>query len=504
TLRFSARDTGIGLAEDQIGRLFNPFSQADQSTTRKYGGTGLGLAICKQLVEMMGGKISVESIPGRGSLFRFTVKLGIGVADAVSFRPSVKGARVLVVDDSAAARQVYGDILHSMSFAPWAVASAKEALLALEQERFDVVLMDWKMPEMDGIEATRRIRTLPECSRLPIILMTAHGREDLVEAAVAAGATHYLEKPVKPSLLLETLYEALESGEQVSRPAREKLDQTDAARQLGGARVLLVEDNALNRRLAGEILGDAGVHVEIAEHGAEAVAAVQRSAYDVVLMDVQMPVMDGYEATRAIRALPQFAQLPIIAMTANAMERDQQECRAAGMNDFLSKPIDSDQLLVTLAKWMQVIRATPPKEAAPVPQTLTDRLPDSLPGIDCKGSLRRLGGREALLRELLQELVIEQAHASKKIDEAWQRGDKTEAVRLAHSLKGVAANLGCTRLAETAGELEQSCKQGRAENLPAQLAAVQAAFEEVQASVTGLATTAMPPPDHLRKSSPRG
>ncbi len=356
-LEFSVRDTGIGLSAEQQAKLFTPFTQADQSTTRKYGGTGLGLAICKQLVEMMGGRIAVSSQQGQGSTFHFTARFEI-VSTARSSQPMQfpQGMRILVVDDNNAARQVYGEILKSLKFLPTVAEDAIQALKILEQQPFDAVLMDWKMPEMDGIEATRKIRAAAATKDLPVILMTAHGREDLVEAAVAAGANCYLEKPVKPSLLLETLQDALAPSARISEPGKRMEELSRHSAKLQGARVLLVEDNALNRRLAKEILGESGVVLDMAENGQEALEAVQRNNYQLVLMDVQMPVMDGFEATRAIRRLPGFESLPIIAMTANAMAQDRDDSISAGMNDFLPKPIDATQLLEMLVRWI----ASPP------------------------------------------------------------------------------------------------------------------------------------------------
>ncbi len=362
-ISFMIRDTGIGLSVEQQSRLFTPFSQADQSTTRQYGGTGLGLAICKQLVELMHGHIGIVSRPGEGSCFSFTVNLGIGRdKTGQAALGHVGGKRILVVDDNAAARQVYGRMLDGMQFQTATATNAGEALDMLGKEAFDAVLMDWLMPQTDGIEATRLIRARPETSSLPVILMTAHGREDLIEAAVAAGANNYLEKPVKPSLLLESLQQVLEPQQagEINGQA-DVSSNTDRQGLLTGMSVLLVEDNALNRRLAQEILTDAGVQLDMAENGAEGLEAVQANGYDLVLMDVQMPVMDGFEATRAIRKLSGFADLPIIAMTANAMEGDREQCLAAGMNDFVSKPIDAALLLARLQAWRDRIQQSPPK-----------------------------------------------------------------------------------------------------------------------------------------------
>ena len=481
-LQFAVRDTGIGLTREQHDRMFLPFSQADSSTTRRYGGTGLGLSICKQLVELMGGSIGVESEAGRGSRFWFELRLAIGSGHSQAASADVlRGTRVLVVDDNPVARQTYLMMLETFHFRARAAKSGAEALELIASEAFDVVLMDWKMPEMDGLETTRRVRALPAGASLPVLMMTAHGHDSLAQEAAQAGASGCLDKPLKASTLLERLIESLDGAREGSTAMRERVGAGTDASRVRGARVLLVEDNALNRRLASEILAEAGARVEVAENGRDAVEAVSRQAYDLVLMDVQMPVMDGLDATRIIRRLPQSRGLPILAMTANAMQSDRQECLEAGMDDFLAKPIDSARLLDLLARHLERNSVAVSAKPSPSPRSL----PDQLPGIEIAAALARIGPRPALLVELLQELVQSHGDAAQVIGDHIDAGRITEATRAAHTLKGTAANLGCEALSAAALDLEQSLKQGGAD-APARRDAAAQAMATVRASVAQL------------------
>jgi PAS domain S-box-containing protein len=379
TLKFSVRDTGIGLTEEQAGKLFQSFTQADTSTTRKYGGTGLGLAISKKLVNMMGGEIWVESEYGRGTTFNFTADFGLGKERAKKrFAPStdLRGTKVLVVDDNATSRKILKDMLESFTFEVTVAASGQEGITELKNaekdQPFELVVMDWKMPEMDGIEASRRIKSHSGLTKIPaIILVTAYGREEVMQQAEQVGLDGFLLKPVSASVLfdasMQAFGEALPERSRVSRGAQK---EAEVLKHLKGAHVLLVEDNEINQQVAREILEGAGLKVSLANNGREAIDAIQKNEYDAVLMDVQMPVMDGYTATRKIRewelketepkdknqdsALsPQSSELPIIAMTAHAMAGDADKSIAAGMSDHITKPIDPDQLFGTLQKWIQ-------------------------------------------------------------------------------------------------------------------------------------------------------
>ncbi|MGD2023115.1 MAG: response regulator, partial [Desulfobacterales bacterium] len=362
TLKFSVQDTGIGMTAEQAAKLFQPFMQADSSTTRKYGGTGLGLTISKRLAEMMGGEIWVESEQGQGSTFSFTANFGLGKEKAKKiFSPSkdLRGMKALVVDDNATSREILKDLLESFTFEVTVAASGPEGIAALESadknKPFELVLMDWKMPGMDGIDASKRIKNHRRLSKIPaIVMVTAYGREEVMQQAEAVGLEGFLLKPVSPSMLFDATMQAFgEAVPEISRVAQRKEQEAEALENIQGARVLLVEDNEINQQVAKEILEGAGLNIILANNGQEAVNAVKENKYDAVLMDVQMPVMDGYTATRKIREWEGGMRpaegrrgnegndpIPIIAMTAHAMAGDEDKSLQAGMNGHVTKPID--------------------------------------------------------------------------------------------------------------------------------------------------------------------
>ena len=462
-LEFSVRDTGIGMTREQCGRLFLPFSQADTSTTRKYGGTGLGLAISRRLVELMGGQISVDSVPGQGTTFRFTARFGrrhqaLGAAQCAS-RASLAGLRVLVVDDNATARDLLSAMLGAFLCRIDAVASGEAALAALDAaatagDPYRLVLMDWQMPGMDGLETTRRIRQQPATAGVPtIIMVTAFRREQVFAEAADVPLDGFLSKPVAPQTLLQTIEEVLGGGAAMcdgEASARWRLKPLSGR---VGARVLLVEDNEINRQIARELLTQAGLSVSEAKNGREAVERVAREAFAAVLMDVQMPVMDGFDATRAIRCLPGGDMLPIIAMTANAMAGDEARCLSAGMNGYLVKPLDPARLHRLLGEWVQetggAAGALPPAMPAPAPAL-------SIPGIDTVLGMRNVGGNAALLRRLLAEFVQDHANDARRLDAALAGSDWMTARRIAHTLKGVAGSVGATTVQAAARALDEA------------------------------------------------
>ncbi|HEX7650105.1 MAG TPA: response regulator, partial [Noviherbaspirillum sp.] len=352
-LKFSVSDTGIGMTPEQTQGLFQAFSQADGSITRKYGGTGLGLAICKRLVEMMGGTIWVHSEPGAGSVFSFTAWFGLGQDDRPHRKiDGVKGLRVLVVDDNADARRVLAGHCATLPLLVDEAVSGRTALEAVREaeavERpYRLVLLDWSMPDMNGIDTARAIKYDAGLAEPPaVVMVTAFGREDVREEASKVPLEGFLTKPVSASTLVDTLVELYG---RVAQPA-----PASSQRQvrLDGLRVLLVEDNAVNQMIGSELLSSAGVIVEVADNGRIAVDRLRSGAqFDIVLMDLQMPEMDGYAATIALRKEARFDSLPIIAMTAHAMAEERERCIDSGMNDHLSKPIDPDLLFATLARW---------------------------------------------------------------------------------------------------------------------------------------------------------
>ena len=356
SLRCAVRDTGIGLRDDQLGQLFKPFNQGDNATTRRHGGTGLGLAISQDLVRRMGGVIEVESAPGRGSTFAFTVELGVGKGSARALPfPDLRGLRVLVVDDNKTSREILERSLASLTFQVRTVASGAQALGALAEAEakgapFELVLLDWQMPEMDGFEVARRIRSDARFARRPLVFMiTAFGRQEMQEKAGDLVPDALLVKPLSRSALIDALMRALSGTREpaTSAPVRAAWAGTG-----GGARVLVVEDNEVNRQVVSELLEIGGFAVETVASGREALERLERSpeAFAVVLMDVQMPEMDGYQTARAIRSQLKLS-LPIVALTAHAFESERQRSLDAGMNDHVTKPIDAEGLIAALKRW---------------------------------------------------------------------------------------------------------------------------------------------------------
>jgi signal transduction histidine kinase/DNA-binding response OmpR family regulator/HPt (histidine-containing phosphotransfer) domain-containing protein len=481
TLKFSVQDTGIGMTEKQAAKLFQPFAQADSSTTRKYGGTGLGLTISKRLAEMMGGEIWVQSEQGRGSTFSFTANFSLGKEKAKKrFKPTteLRGMKVLVVDDNATSRDILQEMLESFTFEVTVAASGAEGITEIEAaskaKPFDLVIMDWKMPGMDGIEASKRIKHHKDLDKIPpIILVTAYGREEVMQQAEQVGLEGFLLKPVSASMLFDSIMEAF--GERVpetSRIAQRHEQEAEALEHIRGAQLLLVEDNEINQQVAKEILEGAGLNVSLANNGQEAIDAIQKNEYDAVLMDVQMPVMDGYTATGKLRKDQRFKELPIIAMTAHAMAGDADKSIAAGMSDHVTKPIDPDQLFATLQKWIQpgkkdfrTPQAEGPKEAEVIGETApqSQRLPKTLPEFDLQDGLKRLQGNEKLYRKLLVDFGVQYAGTAGQIRQALDAKDFAQAHSLVHNLKGLAGNLAATDLQAAAVAMEKLVKGQAAE-----------------------------------------
>ena len=475
---FSVSDTGIGLTQEQIGRLFQAFQQADVSTTRKYGGTGLGLAISKRLAELMGGTIEVTSELGKGSTFRFTARLG--KAEMAPRRrilqSDLRGRRVLIIDDNAQARSVLSGMLTNLSFIADEAPSGQEGIemvrqAALAREPYDIAFVDWQMPGLDGIETGRRILALPNLDAAPhLVMVTAYGREEVLKQAEESGFENVLIKPVTSSILFDTAIGAL--GADLEATETIEAGPSFDIERMRGARVLLVEDNEINQEVAIGQLEDAEVFVDLAENGAEAVRMVRENDYDVVLMDMQMPVMDGIEATRILRSNPRFETLPIIAMTANALVSDREMCLEAGMNDHIAKPIDPDQLFGVLLRWIkrpdgdgasvcELIEARPAATPSTASVAPVAEGPLEIDGIDVKSALKRTGGNRKRYETLLRRFAHQQATTVEDIRKALSMGDAATAERAAHSLKGAAGTLGVSLLSETAARAETAIKTGQ-------------------------------------------
>jgi len=471
TLEFSVRDSGIGMTPAQQGKLFQSFSQADTSTSRKYGGTGLGLTISKNLTEMMGGKIWLESEAGEGTTFYFTAHLGKQQDEVPQprTRASVLGdLRVLVVDDNASARDILATLLESFRLRVDQAGSGDAAKTILqeadEQDPYELVLMDWKMPGMDGLEVTRAIQHDTALSEIPtVIMVTAYGREEARQAATDVDISGFLTKPVTPSSLLDAIMMAMgREAISESRADSRQLESSEAIARLRGAKILLVEDNEVNQELAMELLQSNGLAVALANNGAEALSQLESGNFDGVLMDIQMPIMDGYEATHKIRQQTQYRDLPVIAMTANAMAGDREKVLSAGMNDHIAKPINVYDMFNTMAQW---IKPAHPElvSAAQNRSTDTDELIPELAGINTGAGLAITQGNTALFRKLLLKFRANYADFSNAFRDAQKSDDAQAVTRLAHSLKGVASNIGATQVQRAAGALEQASINGQSD-----------------------------------------
>jgi len=547
-LKFSVRDTGIGMTPEQAAKLFQPFTQADMSTTRKHGGTGLGLTICRRLVELMGGRIWLESEPGVGSTFFFTVWLGVGAATGSGkvVPERLAQLRVLIVDDNPAAREILQEPLSTVAKRVDTVASGSEAIAAVRQhdtgEPYDIVFMDWRMPGMDGLLASRHIKSDETLAHQPaIVLVTAFGREEVREEAERLQLDGFLVKPVTKSMLVDTLVNVFAHADEEAAPAT---DGKQEARLLG-ARILLVEDNEINQQIAVELLEGAGAAVKVANNGREAVETISQGPQpvpsDMVLMDLQMPEMDGYQATAKLRADPRFGSLPIIAMTAHATIEERQRCLGAGMNDHISKPIDPAMLFGTIGRFYKpftrpsatlspsdgesisrdgVGRVEPlglvgtrstaslsahetgdAVERVPTghkkggaedqPSGTGDDLP-VIPGLDSRDGLARVAGNRKLYLKLLRQFADQQGPVIGQISAALAQGDAALAERIAHTLKGVAGNIGAKPVQAAAGALEKLIRERAASTaLEAARGQVAAALDPLLAQLRSTFSSAL-------------
>ena len=499
-LRFSVKDSGIGMTPDQCAKLFKPFTQADISTTRRFGGTGLGLAICHTLVTMMGGDIGVDSVEGEGSTFWFTAEFQISEGRRVSAEASRDAVdftdlRVLIVDDNGTARLTFTDSLVAFGCSVSAVAGGQQALDELAAAEadgwpYDLMLLDYLMPGMDGLEVLARLANDDIGIKRPeVIIVSAHGQEEMRQEVQKLGVTSILVKPVNQSTLFDAMATTFGKDMSLIKPAdaAAKVDTSN----LPGSRVLLVEDNEINQQVAMELLESEGVKVDVAENGLIAVQRVKTERFDAVLMDIQMPEMDGYEATKEIRKERRLQSLPIIAMTAHAMESEREKCLVAGMNDYVTKPIDPDRLFGTLARWVDTEQSGAAEddpidsveaEAEDVPE---GALPTRINGIDMDAARTMMRGNDELLRRLLTQFHDRYMDYAEKITEQLGSGDLEGAQRTAHSLKGVSGNLQAGRVFEAAKTLENELKEkgddGDTDGLVTELSA---ALDEVNASLS--------------------
>lgn len=463
TLQVSVTDTGIGITPEQLSRIFNGFTQAESSTTRRFGGTGLGLVICQRLVALMGSELRVDSEPGRGSCFSFELCLEVeNKALSISVvAPDISHCNVLVVDDSEISREILVKTIEMRGWSCDAVESGAKALVkiisALKAGRpYDVALVDWRMPEMDGVATAKLIKQqFPDAACPVVIMLSAYGRELLgtISEQDRVIFRDILTKPITPQQLIASIARASQPAQRDSLPPVFELPQ-----RLAGVRLLLVEDNALNRQVAGELLTHEGASVVMAEDGLQGVriATQQPDAFDIIIMDIQMPVMDGLQATREIRAVPVLAALPILAMTANASHADREACLQAGMNDHVGKPIDIDEVVELILKLVQgkaVPAAGTERQPAAAPETATAAEVDPLDRL-----MRRFGQNLNVYRQTLASFSIE---ACNQLDMLARQREAADVPRMAatfHALKGVAATVGATALAAQAAEWERQSR----------------------------------------------
>ncbi len=513
TMQVCVRDTGIGMSPEVQSRLFEKFTQADQSTTRRFGGTGLGLAISKNLVELMGGRVWIEdSQPGRGTILCFTVRLEVAEEAQARRRellqqagPLLKGIRVLVADDNQVSREILAEMLRYFHL-DVATADCGLSALSMLQEAsehpFDLVLMDWKMPGMNGDEVTRKIHTNPAITSKPrVVMVTAYGREDVLRLAEQSGVDGFLIKPVSPSILLDNLLSVLGRGRILGADtASQRLPgEFPGAPQLAGARLLLVEDNDINREFAVELLRGQGIEVDEAIHGEEALLRVRERDYDGILMDIQMPIMGGLEAARRIREMgrelgpeaggERYTQLPIIAMTALAMAGDAEKSRAAGMNDHVTKPVDPDRLMAVLAKWVHPATSGAMPRTPALPEAVRDNSYPAdllaLTSLDAAQGIRRIGGKHEAYRKQLRRFRERYPDAISELRRLAETRGLQEAEDFCHALKGVCGNIGATDLYAALENIDLLLKQG-IQPPPATLDAATALLNTVSADIDSL------------------
>ncbi len=478
-LEFSVRDSGIGMTIEQQGKLFKSFSQADNSTTRRFGGTGLGLAISKQLVEAMKGEISAQSHPGQGSVFKFTAVFGTQTASHPKMtrrRPApqgrLEGLQVLVTDDNSTSRVIFDSLLQSFDYQVDTAHSGQQALVkCLDAQQqghpYDLIIMDWRMPVMDGLQTIQALQSQMGKTLPPILMATAYGRGDLLSKAENTPIQAVITKPISASSLFEAVQEAMGELPDSNIRRHGKTHLVDAAvEELKGAEILLVEDNPLNQELALELLSRNGLIPSLAENGQEALDMLKKRSFDGILMDAQMPVMDGYTATRKIREQARYKDLPIIAMTANAMAGDREKCLEAGMNDHIPKPVNVRQMMAIMATWITPSNH-PSSHSKDNEQSSLDKQPaatqalpelNTLKNIDLEFGLNMVAGDETLYRKLLGIFYQTETDFNDRFQGSMDANDMETATRHAHTLKGVCANIGAKGVNIAAAALEDACR----------------------------------------------
>lgn len=503
-LLFSVRDTGIGIDQEYQRRLFEPFSQGDSSATRQHEGTGLGLSICKKFVAMMNGEIAVESELDKGSTFTFSVMLrraGTMLPGAYEFPEDIKGGTALVVDDLYDSRLIIGKMLASFGFNVETCSSGAEALQRLLPERMvqapvDLIMMDWKMHELDGITVSKRIRQELNLS-VPIIMMTAFGKDLQRNEAEKIGINGFLIKPIFQSTLFDAVMDAFGKGGNLSGQTKHNFTTRASIykKHLTGYKILLVEDNLTNQQVATAILQKAGVIVTVAENGRVALEKLKQEQFDAVLMDIQMPIMSGFEATKAIREMPDFANLPIIAMTAHAMKGDEEKCLEAGMNGYITKPINQERLFLTLRRFLHSreclvtpVKQEPVVAAGLLPEPESAKAAENLAlvadVIDVDNILELLGIDAWTMEKILISFYRDNLDTGQNLGAALEKGDLPLLRKIAHKLKGSGGNIGSNEMADCAEKLEMICRD--AEDHPVDQKIIEGLVDKLQQILAGV------------------
>jgi two-component system, sensor histidine kinase and response regulator len=476
-LRFSVKDTGIGMTPEQQGRMFSSFSQADTSTSRKYGGTGLGLAISKTLTELMDGEIGVESTYGEGTTFFFTARFGLPTTQGSVYGgplpESLKGKTCVVIDDHEGYRQLISALCTKNGLKTTSYCEAYKALDDAEMlVEKDLVIIDYRLGDMEAPDFIRSFKEKVKGATLPqLILVTAYGKEDLPkDILLEAGIDQVLSKPVLWPNLKDAILSAFDMDDLSLHPKVHGLNSEEYRRELAGLQLLLTEDNEINQELAVELLEDVGIVVTIANHGQEALDRCEEETFDGILMDIQMPVMDGYTATRRLRADPRFVDLPIIAMTANVMEKDLEQAWEAGMDGHIGKPLKVDEMYSTIISQIADKVSPERREACKLAakEVTADTSIHEWPEwnhIQQDRGLESCGGKENLYRKICLRFFASNSQFEKDFKNAWKEGAK-EAERMAHTLKGLAGNIGAVTLQQQAKALESLCKEEIPDSIP--------------------------------------
>lgn len=490
-LIFSVKDTGIGLSKEQQAKIFQEFSQADSSTTRKFGGTGLGLAISKRLAEMMGGTTWLESESGKGSTFYFSAVFEVQqqIKRAEFKTPDdLSTIKVLACDDNANARSVIKETIETFRIEIELVDSGKKCIKELQKNSYDLLIIDWLMPEMNGLETIEEIKNLKDINNLPIIMVSSLGNENVAHHAKKIGANHFIVKPYTYSTMFDTIMEVFGKDIRTSRTRVEKGKKHEAEIQkIVGTTILLAEDNEINQQVASELLEDEGFIVEIANDGQEAVDMMkvsgEPSKYGLVFMDIQMPIMDGYTATEEIRKLSQYSAVPIIAMTADAMTGVKEKCLESGMNDMVAKPIDPDEVFGAMVQWIKPDKGRTPISKKSRAKSQEPDIP-VIPGLNIKSALGRMNNKTKLYLSILEKFYNNNQKFISEIKTTLEKEDHETAQRLIHTLKGVSGNIGADSLHENTKLVETSIHEKDSAKIEVGLNKLDAELKELFESIS--------------------